>query len=239
MGEGTPARSEIIDPLLWRDAQLMLGRHAEPGYDDRCVWCGFRWPCPARRLAERALAASCRPHRGLNGHRPESDRPEVSEPDRYRAEVSEPDGHRVEASGPDAYRTDADAYRTDGDVDRSNGYGHRANGRRGRRDGRREATDTAGADVAGGAGWNEPGRDGGSDQRLQWRAPQPAGWSDARPNGWDEERSRAWARTLPAGWNDTDANGRAVSGAGVGAVGSPVGVPAARDAEREHLVGSA
>lgn len=55
--------SDVIDPLLWREAQLMLGRHAEPGFDHRCVWCGFRWPCPARRLAERAAAAARRPAR--------------------------------------------------------------------------------------------------------------------------------------------------------------------------------
>lgn len=61
MGHGIPVPAQVMDPLLWRDAQLMLGRHAEPGYDDRCVWCGFRWPCPARRLAERAAAAARRP----------------------------------------------------------------------------------------------------------------------------------------------------------------------------------
>ncbi|HLV59299.1 MAG TPA: hypothetical protein VKY81_10620 [Natronosporangium sp.] len=225
MGEGTPSRSEIIDPLLWRDAQLMLGRHAEPGYDNRCVWCGFRWPCPARRLAERALAAACRPYRGVNGHRPDVDRTDGgtlgTDADAF-------------GTGGDAYRAGGDAYRTDGDVDR---HGYRANGRHGRRDGR-EATGTAGVDGAGAAGWNEPARDGGSGRRLQWRAPRPAGWSDTRPDGWDEERSRAWTRTLPAGWNDTDADGRAVSGAGAGAVGSPVSVPAARDADEEHLVGS-
>lgn len=59
---------DVIDPLLWRDAQLMLGRHAEPGYDDRCVWCGLRWPCPPRRLAERAAAAARRPACGNGGY---------------------------------------------------------------------------------------------------------------------------------------------------------------------------
>lgn len=54
---------EIVDRLLWRDAQQMLDRHAEPGADGRCGWCGWHWPCPPRRLAERAEAASRRPWR--------------------------------------------------------------------------------------------------------------------------------------------------------------------------------
>ncbi|WP_290865481.1 hypothetical protein [Hamadaea sp.] len=56
--------SEILDPLLWQDAQLMLARHApRDGIgtdDDTCAWCGLQWPCPPRRLAERAAAASTR-----------------------------------------------------------------------------------------------------------------------------------------------------------------------------------
>ena len=55
--------ADVVDRLLWRDAQEMLGRHAEPDPDDTCVWCGWRWPCAARRLAERAAAASRRPFR--------------------------------------------------------------------------------------------------------------------------------------------------------------------------------
>ncbi|WP_236049972.1 hypothetical protein [Paractinoplanes ovalisporus] len=55
--------NEIVDRLLWRDAQQMLGRHAEPDEDGSCVWCGWRWPCAPRRLAERADAASRRPWR--------------------------------------------------------------------------------------------------------------------------------------------------------------------------------
>jgi hypothetical protein len=55
--------TDIVDRLLWRDAQYMLGRHAEPGHDGNCVWCGWRWPCAPRRLAERADAASRRPWR--------------------------------------------------------------------------------------------------------------------------------------------------------------------------------
>lgn len=55
--------TDIVDRLLWRDAQHMLGRHAGPGLDGNCVWCGWRWPCAPRRLAERAEAASRRPWR--------------------------------------------------------------------------------------------------------------------------------------------------------------------------------
>jgi hypothetical protein len=55
--------TDIVDRLLWQDAQQMLERHAEPGQDGNCVWCGWRWPCSPRRLAERADAASRRPWR--------------------------------------------------------------------------------------------------------------------------------------------------------------------------------
>lgn len=54
---------DILDRLLWRDAQQMLDRHASGGPDGRCDWCGWQWPCPPRRLAERAEAASRRPWR--------------------------------------------------------------------------------------------------------------------------------------------------------------------------------
>lgn len=53
----------IVDHLLWQDAQQMLGRHAEPDGDGNCVWCGWRWPCAPRRLAERADTVSRRPWR--------------------------------------------------------------------------------------------------------------------------------------------------------------------------------
>ncbi|MBG0563187.1 hypothetical protein [Actinoplanes aureus] len=59
--EAAPA--DIVDRLLWRDAQHMLGRHMAAGVDGNCVWCGWRWPCSARRLAERADAAARRPWR--------------------------------------------------------------------------------------------------------------------------------------------------------------------------------
>jgi hypothetical protein len=50
---------DIMDRLLWRDAQVMLGRHAGPDQDGGgCVWCGWPWPCPPRQLAERAEAVS-------------------------------------------------------------------------------------------------------------------------------------------------------------------------------------
>jgi hypothetical protein len=55
--------TDIVDRLLWLDAQQMLGRHAGPGDDDNCVWCGWRWPCAPRRLAERAEVAARRPWR--------------------------------------------------------------------------------------------------------------------------------------------------------------------------------
>ena len=57
------APADVVDPLLWRDAQQMLGRHTWPDPDGACVWCGCRWPCAPRRLAERAAAASRRPWR--------------------------------------------------------------------------------------------------------------------------------------------------------------------------------
>jgi hypothetical protein len=55
--------ADIVDRLLWRDAQTMLGRHGGPGLDGNCVWCGWQWPCAPRRVAERAETASRRPWR--------------------------------------------------------------------------------------------------------------------------------------------------------------------------------
>ncbi len=55
--------ADIVDRLLWQDAQMMLGRHTKPDHDGRCVQCGWQWPCAPRRLAERADAASRRPWR--------------------------------------------------------------------------------------------------------------------------------------------------------------------------------
>lgn len=55
---------EILDRLLWQDAQHMLARHTPmEGLgtdDDSCAWCGRTWPCSPRRLAERAAIASTR-----------------------------------------------------------------------------------------------------------------------------------------------------------------------------------
>ena len=55
--------ADIVDRLLWRDAQRLFRRHAEPDSAGSCVWCGSRWPCVPRRLAERAEAAARRPWR--------------------------------------------------------------------------------------------------------------------------------------------------------------------------------
>ena len=53
--------ADVVDRLLWQDAQRMLGRHTRPDPDGTCVWCGWQWPCAPRRLAERAATASRRP----------------------------------------------------------------------------------------------------------------------------------------------------------------------------------
>ncbi len=53
--------SDVIDRLLWRDAQHILSRHPGPDTEGRCSWCAKDWPCTPRRLAERAAAASRRP----------------------------------------------------------------------------------------------------------------------------------------------------------------------------------
>ncbi|HEY8473428.1 MAG TPA: hypothetical protein VIL37_12445 [Natronosporangium sp.] len=59
----SPEPGDITDRLLWRDAQQMLDRHAHANADGRCEWCGWHWPCPPRRLAERAEVAASRPWR--------------------------------------------------------------------------------------------------------------------------------------------------------------------------------
>ncbi len=56
--------TDVVDRLLWRDAQLMLERHAEPDPDGQCVWCGHHWPCGPRRLAEQAEVAAFKPWGG-------------------------------------------------------------------------------------------------------------------------------------------------------------------------------
>ena len=54
------APADIVDHLLRQDARLLLGQHEKPGPEGDCVWCGWRWPCAPRRLAERAGPASRR-----------------------------------------------------------------------------------------------------------------------------------------------------------------------------------
>jgi hypothetical protein len=55
--------ADVVDRLLWQEAQAMLGRHAEPDGADCCAGCGRPWPCPTRRLAVRADEASRSPWR--------------------------------------------------------------------------------------------------------------------------------------------------------------------------------
>jgi hypothetical protein len=57
------APADIVDRLLWRDAQQLLGRHEQPDPDGNCVGCARHWPCTPRRLAERAEVAARRPWR--------------------------------------------------------------------------------------------------------------------------------------------------------------------------------
>lgn len=53
--------ADVVDRLLWRDAQLMLSRHNMPDRHGYCAWCREPYPCPPRRLAERARAAAYEP----------------------------------------------------------------------------------------------------------------------------------------------------------------------------------
>jgi hypothetical protein len=46
--------SDVVDRLLWRNAQRILSRHAIR-LDGTCRWCAQTAPCDARRLAIRAL----------------------------------------------------------------------------------------------------------------------------------------------------------------------------------------
>lgn len=55
---GDTEPTDVLNLLLWRDAQHILGRHAGPDTDNQCGWCGEVWPCTPRRLAERAAAVS-------------------------------------------------------------------------------------------------------------------------------------------------------------------------------------
>jgi hypothetical protein len=53
--------TDVVDRLLWRDAQQMLRRHAASDERGLCVWCSRAWPCAPRRLAERAENAAFKP----------------------------------------------------------------------------------------------------------------------------------------------------------------------------------
>ncbi|GAA4210118.1 hypothetical protein [Actinocatenispora rupis] len=85
---------DVVDRLLWRDAQYILARHHE--CDDTCAYCGAAWPCTATRLARRAEAAARLPWRegwttrhdlnavlalpGWRAARPPAQRPAVRRP---------------------------------------------------------------------------------------------------------------------------------------------------------------
>jgi len=61
VGVDQPEPSNVVDRLLWRDAQEILSRHSGAGPDGLCRWCTRPWPCDPHRLAERADAASRQP----------------------------------------------------------------------------------------------------------------------------------------------------------------------------------
>ncbi len=52
--------ADVVDRLLWRNAQRILSRHAER-LDGTCLWCGRPAPCDARKLAVRAAEVACLP----------------------------------------------------------------------------------------------------------------------------------------------------------------------------------
>ncbi len=54
---------DVVDPLLWREAQYVLGKHSGADGNGVCVCCHSSYPCNARRLAERAEAAARKPWR--------------------------------------------------------------------------------------------------------------------------------------------------------------------------------
>lgn len=166
---GTQPPPDVIDPLLWRDAQLMLGRHAEPGYDHRCVWCGYRWPCPARRLAERAALVARRPARGVvsvngNGRHP-SGRPPVPPAEGRPDERVEPGQHTAGSSGP---HEPAEPGR------------HAAES-----DGRRDPV-PAQWRAQPVAHWNDPSQHGSEAHPEQWQLPAADGWADPEAARWHE-----------------------------------------------------
>jgi len=54
---GPECPADVVDRLLWRNAQHILRRHVVR-LDGTCQWCGRRSPCSPRRLAERADAVA-------------------------------------------------------------------------------------------------------------------------------------------------------------------------------------
>jgi hypothetical protein len=58
--DGAAGPADVVDRLLWRDAQEVMTRH-EPDGEGHCHWCGRSWPCTPRRCAERADVASRAP----------------------------------------------------------------------------------------------------------------------------------------------------------------------------------
>jgi hypothetical protein len=53
---------EVVDRLLWRNAQRIMSRHAVR-LDGTCRWCDQVAPCDARRLAARAAQVARMPWR--------------------------------------------------------------------------------------------------------------------------------------------------------------------------------
>ena len=53
----TDCPSDVVDRLLWRNAQRILHRHVVR-LDGTCHWCGRMAPCGPRELADRADAVS-------------------------------------------------------------------------------------------------------------------------------------------------------------------------------------
>jgi hypothetical protein len=58
-GQAVP--DDVVDALLWRDAQYVLNRHRPDG--TCCGYCGEPNPCTATRLATRAARAARTPTR--------------------------------------------------------------------------------------------------------------------------------------------------------------------------------
>lgn len=53
---------DVVDRLLWRNAQRIMSRHAVR-LNGTCRWCGQEAPCDARRLAVRAVEVARLPWR--------------------------------------------------------------------------------------------------------------------------------------------------------------------------------